>query len=277
MILFRVLSDEEAQQVKRWSAPNLNDKQSSSRSTVSAELLPALEIEPDGSLSPLHNQISEGVSAQGNAGDSEDTLTANTDNESGSTERVASVAFPSPSADMLQGAYEEGFNAGRVASDNQEYSQATNAILSLLTSMTNQRKQFDDSVEQELIMLATAMARLILHRELQLDPTMIRGIIRDALEQLPIAAEAPLIHLNPQDAELVRGLMTDTDSGIVVEDSNLSRGSCQIHAGMTLMEAGIDQMVSAISSRRVDGDSTASQKVDGGDSELTNDGSSETI
>ncbi len=249
--MFRVLSDEEADQVKRWRAPDIE---------------PGRVLQAD--LSASNRKAQKLTDIRFQASNDEDTKTVirdtltrsrngtNTDadafvHESDSDSLTTVQTIPNPSADMLQRTYDEGYAAGLVAAELPDEQPASDAVKDLTDAVSMQRNQFDEAVELELVQLAAAVAKLILHRELEYDPGMMHELVKDALAQLPITSQAPVVHMNPLDAEVVRSLLTSTDTMAITDDPELLRGACQIHSGAMLMEAGIDQLVASVSSARL--------------------------
>ena len=101
----------------------------------------------------------------------------------------------------------DGYAAGRLeglAAGRQEAQDAAARLALVLDSLSRPFAVLDAAVEQELVALAFALARQLVRRELKADPGQIVGIVRDALQSLPVATRDIKVHLNPEDAKLVR-------------------------------------------------------------------------
>ncbi|MGB5352011.1 MAG: FliH/SctL family protein, partial [Woeseia sp.] len=68
-------------------------------------------------------------------------------------------------------------------------------------------------------------------RELKLDPGHIVGVVREAVGLLPIASRDVRVHLHPDDATLIREVLSAPDGDrawTVIEDPLIDRGGCRV-------------------------------------------------
>jgi len=64
-------------------------------------------------------------------------------------------------------------------------------------------------VQRQLVWLAGGIARHIVRRELKTQPDEIVAVIRETVALLPMTARDIRVHLNPEDAKLVRSRMVE--------------------------------------------------------------------
>ncbi len=98
--------------------------------------------------------------------------------------------------------------------------------------------RLEKDVAQELLNLALGIARRIVGDTLEAKPEVVLETIREALAQLP--AQHAMIHLNSQDAELMRGVVGDSLGRAghrVLESSQLARGDVLVETGGTHVDA----------------------------------------
>ncbi len=161
---------------------------------------------------------------------------------------VIDTSMRGPSAEMLQTSYDEGYAEGFTEGTVAAGAEATRRMSDWLAAFETASSQRNEALEAETLALARAMARLILHREVEQDGSVMRGIVRQALELLPERAAQAAIRMNPQDASVVRGLMQDNPVATIVDDDTLARGDCLVESGAATVNAGIDQWLEAIAS-----------------------------
>lgn len=273
MILFRILTDEEARHVKRWQAPSLSNENGSVALTnddIGSDLsdpggaallemrrfVPAAELHDDANPHSEHAVASAGINQAATAAadlapdalDVSGAVDVVQKNKQQASRQVSRVSLPNPSADMLQASYDEGYATGFAEGNAEVHQQDMNHLGELIGSLSRQSLVLDAALEQEVLELARAMARLILHREVEQDPELMRGIVREALRQLPPADKVPSVYLHPLDAGVVRALMSDDEAEMLVEDAGLPRGGCVLESGSTRMRAGLDDWLAAIAS-----------------------------
>ena len=134
-------------------------------------------------------------------------------------------------------AWEKGYAEGReaaVATVRQEQ-QAVSVELdrrvqnlaAILDFMAKPLASLDQQVQRQLVMLAGAIARQIVRRELKTHPDEIVAVIRETVALLPLTAREVRVHLNPEDAKLVRSRLAEASGDrawSIAEDPIISRG-----------------------------------------------------
>jgi flagellar assembly protein FliH len=163
------------------------------------------------------------------------------------------AALTATEADAIRHrAQAEGYAAGRLeglAAGRQEAQEAAGRLALVLESLSRPFTVLDAAVEQELIALAFAFARQLVRRELKADPGQIVGIVRDALQSLPVATRDIKIHLNPADAKLVREHLPAVDQDrawTIVEDPLLTRGGARVATPTSQVDARLESRLGAL-------------------------------
>jgi len=149
-------------------------------------------------------------------------------------------------------AYDEGFARGQsdgLQAAQQEMQARLQQLTKVLATLATPLKELDDRIEQELVTLAMAAARLIVRRELKADPAQVLAAVREALAALPAAARHVRLHLHPEDALLVREhfkLSEEEPAWKIVDDPVLTRGGCKVLTDTSQIDASVEARLTAI-------------------------------
>lgn len=133
---------------------------------------------------------------------------------------------------IVQRAFEKGVAEGearaRVAFEK-ALAEARSQISEALRQFTGQRESYFERVEFEVVHLALSIARKILHRESQIDPLLLAGVVRVALEGLNRETHSRL-RANPDEIRFWRDYFTQaTDikpTPDLMGDPQLALGHC---------------------------------------------------
>jgi flagellar assembly protein FliH len=155
-------------------------------------------------------------------------------------------------------AWDKGYGEGRAAGvaaalQEQQAAQAeidrrVQHLGSILDFMAKPIAEVDDQVQRQLAMLAGAIARQVVRREIKLQPDDIIGVIRDTVSLLPVTAREVRVHLNPEDAKLVRSRLAEVTSErawSITEDPILPRGGCRVTSENSTIDAQVEQRLGA--------------------------------
>lgn len=138
----------------------------------------------------------------------------------------------------------DGFHAGQLKA-RQEAEEALKERLESLERLMGQLlepiAEQDTLIEQGLVSLVNHVARQVIQRELHMDSSQIRQVLREALKLLPMGAENIRIHVNPQDFERVKALRErHEESWRILEDDALLPGGCRIETEHSRIDASIE-------------------------------------
>ena len=120
----------------------------------------------------------------------------------------------------------------------------TNTIEELLTLRATMIRQ----TERQMVELALAVARRIIHREVSLDRDLLVAMARVALDRLGESAKVT-VRLHPDDYELVgaaRVMKTMGRGVMVLADATVERGGCLVESDVGSLDAGVDSQIHEI-------------------------------
>ncbi|MDJ0751496.1 MAG: flagellar assembly protein FliH [Woeseiaceae bacterium] len=154
--------------------------------------------------------------------------------------------------ELQKAAYDEAFAKGHaegLAAGADEMRKRGERYDELLRALCEPFDRLDESIEKQLVELATALVRQLFRREIRLDPTHIIGIVREAIQKLPIASRSVQVHLHPDDAALVRESLAPADSELawsIVEDPLIVRGGCKVTTESSQIDASTEARLNAV-------------------------------
>ena len=103
-------------------------------------------------------------------------------------------------------------------------------------------RRHEDELETVLVNLTTVLARAVVYRELTIDSSQIRHVVRRALDALPSTAENIRIHIHPEDCEMVREVTARLEtSASVIEDDNILPGGCRVETRHSLVDFTVEK------------------------------------
>lgn len=141
-------------------------------------------------------------------------------------------------ADGLARGHEEGFAAGLA-----EARHTTEQLKSLLDHLSRPLAELDAEVERTLVALTIEMARRLAHLEMDLDPSRVAHVVREAVSALGNAPRDVRVYLHPQDAEATRRVLASSDEAAgwkLIPDAELNRGDCRILCDGASVDARLD-------------------------------------
>jgi flagellar assembly protein FliH len=181
-------------------------------------------------------------------------------------------------AGLEREAWEKGYAEGREAATAavRKEQQATTVELdrrvqnlaAILDFLAKPIAALDEEVQRQLVTLAGAIARHIVRRELKTNPDEIVAVIRETVALLPLAAREVRVHLNPEDARLVRSRLAEASgerAWSIAEDPIISRGGCRVTSENSTIDAQLDQRIgAAIAAAMGDARNPAAEGAEGG-------------
>ena len=164
-------------------------------------------------------------------------------------------------------AYEKGYKEG-LSTASTEINAKQQILVKMIEQLAYPLKQCGEKTEQELLELAFAISRQIVRRELKQDPTQLIAIIRDALTQLPVGAKDIQILLHPDDAAIIKEVLTiDTNSPDsrwqLVEEPSMEKGGCLLKTDNSNVDASVDRQIAVLFSRIAGGERAGEDDANG--------------
>jgi flagellar assembly protein FliH len=121
------------------------------------------------------------------------------------------------------------------------------AVLKACDEFVRERARYFAGVEAEVVKLALAIAARVLHREVKLDPLLLTGVVRVALEK--VAEDSTMVLRVPADAvEMWREIFAaNPESSLqVVGDERLAAGECVLETSVGRVELGVSAQLEEI-------------------------------
>ena len=154
--------------------------------------------------------------------------------------------------ELQKAAYEEAFAKGHaegLAAGAEEVRKRGERYDELLRALCEPFDNLDESIEKQLVELSTTLVRQLFRREIRLDPTHIIGVVREAIQKLPIASRSVQVHLHPDDAALVRESLAPAEgepAWTIVEDPLIACGGCKVTTESSQIDATTEARLNAV-------------------------------
>jgi flagellar assembly protein FliH len=150
-------------------------------------------------------------------------------------------------AQCRQAALEEGMRKGREAAAN-EIKAASDRLAATLRDLLALKKRMRGEAEADVVKLSLAIARRILHRELNADPESIQGIVYAGLQKLQ-NREISRVRIAPAALEPVRGALER--AGIapavnIVADTKMRAGDILFETSLGELDGSIETQLQEI-------------------------------
>lgn len=161
---------------------------------------------------------------------------------------ISAAELEALQARAYQEAYDRGLAEG-LAAGREQVRQKVLAMDALAQQLVAPLQDLDPRVERELLEMAFAIARQLIYRELTVEPAEILPVVREAMDQLPVALNEVRIRLNPADAELVRSELPRADSGrawAVIDDPAIHAGGCLVESRTARVDARVETRLAGL-------------------------------
>jgi flagellar assembly protein FliH len=163
----------------------------------------------------------------------------------------ASAPAPAPAtpAQIEQEIFAKGFAQGQqagAAAAQQETAALAKKLAASLDDLMRVRHEMIRHTEKQMVQLALAVARRVVHREVSIDATALVTMMRVALERVSDSARVT-VRLNPVDHQSVAATVSGTsDQVTMTPDARLPRGACRIESDYGDIDAGVDAQIQEI-------------------------------
>ena len=159
--------------------------------------------------------------------------------------------FASDPEQKIRAAYQQGVQEGH-ASAQQEMMAHLDAMNTRMARTIEEfsglRQRFRHEAEEDVVALALAIARKVLHRELTMAPDALLGLVKAALEKIE-AREVHRVRIRPEDAPMVKqflekmGLPQRVE---IVADPGLERGAAILDSSRGALDASVETQLAEI-------------------------------
>ena len=152
--------------------------------------------------------------------------------------------------DAKKESYQRGFSEGRAVGHDQaavELQPVMDRLSRSLADLASIRSRVRKAAESDLLKLAIAVARRVLHRELTLDPSSIEGLIRVALEKLE-SRELCRVRVHPDQEPVIRTLLARFSAAPVelIPDHALQCGDVLFETAHGTLDGSIEAQLQEI-------------------------------
>jgi flagellar assembly protein FliH len=156
-----------------------------------------------------------------------------------------------------QQAFAAGFRKGEATGQEQAIGRldpVAEQLARAVADLSQARRKLRRDAEQDVVKLALAIARRILHRELSMAPEAILGVVKAALEKLE-GREVDRVRVHPENADIVRKHVEELGRSQrleVVVDPRLDRGAVVFETACGNLDVSLDTQLEEIQRGLVD-------------------------
>jgi flagellar assembly protein FliH len=164
---------------------------------------------------------------------------------------VPSALTQQESDARVQAAYQQGQMAAEAAANRhaeQRLEPAVAALDAVIQELASLRKRLRAEAEEDMVKLAVAIARRVIHRELATDPEAILGIVIAAFHKLS-ARETHRLRISPADAAVIQEhrVQLSLPPGLdISSDTSLVPGSVVFETSRGELDASVDTQLAEI-------------------------------
>jgi flagellar assembly protein FliH len=161
--------------------------------------------------------------------------------------QTSAAAFAAIERDAYAKGYEAGERAGLETGG-----QRADAMIARLTQSVEElasvRATMIRQTERQMVELALAVARRIIHREVSLDRDLLIAMARVALDRLGEATKLT-VKLHPEDFAATNAARVSKVMGTcatLVEDPRLERGACLVESDLGTIDVSVDAQIEEV-------------------------------
>lgn len=147
-----------------------------------------------------------------------------------------------------QAAYAQGHQDGALSAQREAEVQVravTERLARSIEEITGMRQRLRHEAEEDVVALAIAIARRVLHREITMDPEALLGLAKAALEKIDVR-ELHRVRMHPQSAPLLQEHLEKIGLPRRVEvfaDPGLERGAVILETGRGTLDASVESQL----------------------------------
>ncbi len=155
----------------------------------------------------------------------------------------------------IRAAYEQGLMEGRSAADSLAAGRAQEMVRpaldgfrTMVEDLVRAKAKLRGEAEEDVVKLALAISRRVLHRELAVDPEALIGLVRAAWDRVE-GRETHRMRLSPPDAALVqqhRAALNLPPKVEIEADPALARGSALFETSRGVLDASVNTQLGEI-------------------------------
>ena len=147
----------------------------------------------------------------------------------------------------------EGFHTGQLKAAQEAEVVLRNKVQALENIMHELFEPIasqDQQLEDRMLELIMHISRQVIQRELSIDSSQIKQVVRESLKLLPMGSESVRVYVNPQDFEQIKALRErHEENWKIIEDDELLPGGCRFDSVNTQINATIETRIEQIASQ----------------------------
>lgn len=146
-----------------------------------------------------------------------------------------------PTAEQIEHIYQQAREEGKRTGYQEGLEQATQTVAAeiqqlqtLANALSEEIKNVDQAVAQDLLALAVELAKKITGKALQIKPELILPLVEKAISQLPTISQPIRLTVHPDDAARIRAHLDNhpiAPKWKVLEDIHIEPGGCRVESG----------------------------------------------
>lgn len=156
-----------------------------------------------------------------------------------------------PDPDPVEAAYQRGIGEGRrlgALEAEERIRSAVKAMEGAVVALAEVREKLAANFADHLHLLAVAVARQLIQREIAADAEIVVGLVERALALVP-PDQLVRVHLNPEDLATVRKRLEGRIGDRLIEwvaDPAIERGSCMADSPSRVVDGRLDRALLAV-------------------------------
>lgn len=150
--------------------------------------------------------------------------------------------------EQLEKARDEGRREGKSAAESAhllEFASLRESVMNAIQDFAVERAKYFAQIEAEVVQLAVAIAKRILHRETQVDSGLLLALVRAHLQELDKTTSIS-IQVNPALVNEWRNSFNDVSGVEILGDHSTPKHSCRLKTNNGSTELSIDAQLSEI-------------------------------
>jgi flagellar biosynthesis/type III secretory pathway protein FliH len=149
---------------------------------------------------------------------------------------------------LVAEAHAQGLELGirqATARFEEELAQERKRVADLIHGFQQQCSDYYAKVELDLVHLALAISAKILHRESQVDPMVVAGLVKVMLERLQQKTTV-IVRIRPEDAASWKQYFRDYGNVQIVEDSSLGPKACFLETDLGVADMALESQLKEV-------------------------------
>lgn len=147
----------------------------------------------------------------------------------------------------------DGFHAGQLKAAQEAEVALENKVQALekiMHALFEPIASQDQELEEAMLDMVMHISQQVIQRELKIDSSQIKQVVRESLKLLPMGSEAVRVHVNPQDFEQIKALRERHEGNWrIVEDDDLLPGGCRFESLNTQINATVETRIEHIATQ----------------------------